>query len=531
MGRRHRVLVIGIDGATFDIIKPLMEEGKLPHFKKLTAKGSSCELKSTIPMLSPVAWTTFATGGRPGKHGIFNFLARQDGTYEIIPSSSSQRRLKPIWKVAGEQGRKVVVMNVPATFPPDPVNGLMIAGDPAPFHDQRRVFPHEAYQGLEQTFGKNFLKPAPPGGGESRFLHNLLGSVERWTSLAKHALQSTDWDLGVVVYIATDTAQHFFWKNIDTCHPLYTEKEAGRFGTAISQVYQKMDWAMGELLKLTDGNTGIVILSDHGFGPLYRAVPLMDWLVERGYLSFRNNGKREKRGTVSGLARLLLSRLGLMEGLPPISTLSNVDWARTKAYFLGVSGDLYINLKGREPQGIVEPGKEYDECIRTIAHDLKNMKLRDGSSPVEKVHIGKELYPGSVGAPDIFIEWSKGFDLIKEGEPEGFLSRLRARAGNKWCGTHSENGILILSGAGIRQGGLSQAAIEDVAPTIYHLLGLPVPSTLDGRVLSTAFTDEALRSLQYTDSDVSERTASEGTFSERETKTVAEALKNLGYLE
>ena len=141
MGNKRKVLVIGVDGATFDIITPLVQSGDLPNFAKLMARGSYGELKSTMPILSPVAWTTFATGVRPGKHGIFNFLARKDNTYAVVPASSAQRRVKPVWKVAGEHDRKVIVMNVPASFPPDEVNGMMIAGDPTPFHDERRVFP------------------------------------------------------------------------------------------------------------------------------------------------------------------------------------------------------------------------------------------------------------------------------------------------------------------------------------------------------------------------------------------------------
>jgi predicted AlkP superfamily phosphohydrolase/phosphomutase len=531
MGNRRKVLVIGVDGATFDIITPLVKSGELPNFSKLMAQGSYGELKSTMPILSPVAWTTFSTGVRPGKHGIFNFLARKDETYSVVPASSAQRRVKPVWKVAGEHDKNVIVMNVPATFPPDEVNGLMIAGDPTPFQDERRVFPPTAYAEFEKSFGSGFLKPAPPFRGEAGFLNNLLKSVDLWTNLAKQRMQQQVWDLSVVVYTATDTAQHFFWKNIDQAHPLYKEESAARFGDAIRAVYQKIDWALGELTRLAGDDASIVVLSDHGFGPLYQAVPLTEWLIAKGYMTMKEGGAGKKRGGFLHSLRYLLSRLRLTEGLPPLSVLADVDWAKTKAYFLGVSGDMYINLQGREPRGIVAPGSEYEELVDRMSRELLALTLADGSKPVAAVYKGKEVYPDSIGSPDLFIQWEKGFDLLKEGEPDSFFQRLRSRGGNKWSGTHLEKGILLLSGSSIGHSVLPNAAIQDVAPTIYHLLGMPVPRLVDGSVLIQAFNDASSRAVTYSDADIREPGVSGGDFSDDDVRKVAESLKNLGYIE
>ncbi len=529
--KKTRVLVIGVDGATFDIILPLVKAGRMPNFEKLMGKGSHCELRSTLPILSPVAWTTFSTGVRPGKHGIFNFLARREEDYEIIPYSSKQRRIKPVWKVAGEAGRKVMVLNVPATFPPDPVNGIMIAGDPAPFFDARRVHPPEAYGKLEARFGGKFLKPAPPLRGERAFLDGLLGSVELWTEVTKQALEGGDWDLGVVVYTATDTVQHFFWSDLDPSHPLHDGKTAAGHGSAIHSVYEKIDWAAGELLKTAGGDADIVVLSDHGFGPLNRPVPLTNWLVDRGYLSYLPGRQDNRRGGILEAARFLLSRFGLIDGLPPIGMLKHVDWEKTRVYFLGVSGDLFVNLKGREPRGIVEPGAEYDDLVSRMAEELKGMRLPCGSAPVEKVFTGRDLYPGSPGAPDLLIQWARGFDVVKEGDPGNFLKGFRSRTGNQWSGTHLENGILILSGPSIRGSGLTGADIGDVAPTVYHLLGLPVPRMTDGKVLAGALTDESRRTLAYTDMPIAEDGFPGPAFTDEDSRKIAESLKNLGYIE
>jgi len=522
---------MGVDGATFDIIKPLVRDGELPNFAKLMDRGSFCTLKSTVPLLSPAAWTTFSTGVRPGKHGIFNFLARKNGTYEIDPASSELRRVKPVWKVAGEAGRKVVVMNVPATFPPDAVNGIMIAGDPTPFHDERRLFPSGSYRGLEQHFGKGFLKPAPPFRGESSFLDTLLHSVELWTNIAKFTMEQEDWDLATVVYTATDTAQHFFWRTFDKAHPLYSHKSAERYGNAILAVYKKIDWALGELVKLADEHTHIVVLSDHGFGPLYQAVPLTGWLVEKGYLTYLSGPKGKGYRGLADTVKFVLSRLRLAEGLPPLSILRDVDWTKTKAYFLGVSGDIFVNLKGREPQGIVAPGREYDELIEKMSRELESLRLADGSAPVEAVLRGKDLYPDSAGSPDLFVKWAKGFDIVKEGEPDSIVRALRKRSVNAWSGTHMEEGILILAGEAIERAALRGASIEDVAPTIYHLLGLPVPALLEGKVLADAIRSDRLKAPEMCNLDIMEKGFSETIFSDEDARRVEESLRNLGYLE
>jgi len=123
-----KVLVIGLDGATFDLIKPFAAQGQLPHLKKLMDAGAWSELSSTIPPVTASAWTSFMTGKNPGAHGLFDFMQRRKGSYDLVPVSSGERDGKTLWEVAGDAGRKVIVMGVPVTYPPTPVNGLLVTG-------------------------------------------------------------------------------------------------------------------------------------------------------------------------------------------------------------------------------------------------------------------------------------------------------------------------------------------------------------------------------------------------------------------
>lgn len=524
---KKKVLIIGIDGATFDIVGPLVRKGALPNIARLMDSGAHGTLKATMPVLSPVSWTSFSTGVDPGNHGIFDFLVRAEGTYDLTPAVSSRRLVKPVWKVASELGKKAVVLNVPATFPPDEVNGFMISGEPTPFHDERVVSPPGFFKDLSDKFGKDCLVP-PMFKHRRVSVEDLVSSVSRWTDVALFAMQKLDWDLFTVVYTASDTVQHFFWKDRDETHPGF--KKGNPNEGAIDTVFRKIDDSVGELVKAAGDGVEIVILSDHGFGPLSELVSLNKWLTEKGYLII-DEEKRKKTGGVGTFARVILSKLGVIRELPPPLTLVGVDWSKTRVYFLGVSDAVYVNLKGREPQGIVNAGKEYETLVDEVARELLNMRTPEGHKPIEAVFKGRDLYPNNPAAPDVFIKWARGFGLLKEGAPTGkFIQRLRKWNVNNWSGTHEEDGVLVMSGPSVKKSSSKEAHIIDVAPTVYHLLGIEVPKKLDGRVLKECLSDESLKRLAYADTE-SRQDSSGGQTSEEDAKLVAERLKSLGYLE
>jgi len=501
----------------------MVKEGKLPNMGRLMEEGYYGELESTVPILSPVAWTSFSTGVNPGRHGIFDFLTRQEDTYQIIPTFSTQRMIRPLWKVASEMGKMVAILNLPATFPLDYVNGIMIVGEPIQLQDNRRVFPPELFEELAGRFGKGFLKPTDSR-SEKGLLKDLLYSVEMWTGVSRYIAERVNWDLFIVVFTAPDPAQHFFWKYIDKTHPYYDENSIYR--GAIYEVYRRVDWAIGELSKLEGNDTNILILSDHGFGPLYKTIPITDWLIKNGYLLFKNRSRVGRKGNLMGMMRFALWRLGVMGPFPPIPTLDGVEWSKTKVYSFGSSNALFVNLKGREPEGIVNPGREYYELLEEVASGLKEMTLPGGLKPVDKVYKRNELYLGSSHSPDLFIQCRKGFGVAIEVKP-GWERWTPTR----WSGTHIGKGVLIMKGPDITYGRVKKARIIDVAPTIYHLLGMPVPIGLDGRVLSEALKRDSLKGLRYSSINIVEKREADITYTDEDIRLVAERLRDLGYLD
>jgi len=525
MPQNRKVLVIGIDGATFDVIRPLIAEGKLPHMNALMNEGAHGGLLSTIPRLSPVAWTSFSTGATPGSHGVFNFVDIKPGTEYLAPVTSVRRQIKPLWKVASEMGKKSVVLNVCGTSPPDEFDGIMISGEPSPFHDSRRVSPPEAFDKLAARFGKRFLAP-PRSRSKAAFLADLLQTVDLWRDVSLFLMPTIDWDLFVITFISSDTTQHFFWKDMEG-----GPGSDPAFRDAVYQVYERIDQAIGRLLEAVSNDTSVLIVSDHGFEPLYQSFSLPDWLAEKGYLVRTPNRMSRRLVSVKNLFQAMLRKAGVMGSLPPPLFLSGVDWSQTRAYDLGPAKALNVNLEGRETCGTVKPGAEYEQLVAELTSELMAMTLPDGQKPVKHVYRREDLYPKSRLSPDLLIDCVRGVGIRAGGDPMGVFKGLRRWGVTDWSGDHAEEGIFIVRGPDVVTGPISDARIIDVAPTIYHLLGLDVPESLDGKALTQALSESSAQAVHYADIDVREAEHAETEYNEEESDKVAQRLRDLGYLD
>lgn len=528
-----RLLVIGLDGATLDVIEPMVREGKLPNIARFMEEGSYGPLRSTIPLLSPVAWTTFSTGVSPAGHGIFDFLCRKAGTYDLYYASSAHREFKPFWVDLGEQKRKAVVMGIPATFPPDALNGVMAAGEPAPFKSPERVFPPSLYEEIVSNLGDEVFKVFTKKKNVS--IDTFSTILKRNYELAKFLLKKTpDWDLGVIVFTITDIVQHFFWKDFDRSHPGHADSDGP---DPVRRIYAMADEVIGELAELAGDSTDLMIMSDHGFSPLVETFSVTKWLVDEGYLRFEDKGQIKEFGEIaSGGMRLLKSILG--HGGPPEINLSGIDWSRTRVYFVGVAGSIFVNLKGREPEGIVSK-EEYEPLLDEISAKLKALKGSKGDGIIKEVHKVSEIYPSTRGnfAPDLFVEWNRGFNISREGCP----SKNAVRSVGKlldmikppmWSGTHHRDGIVMLKGPSVKKWGLKGAAIADLAPTIYYLMDATLPQGMDGKILKESVRDEILESRPVRlGSAGAEQSKPGGEQSEDDLDYVKKSLRGLGYLE
>ncbi len=558
--KREKVLIIGLDGATFDIINPLIREGKLPNIASLMKNGMSAPLISTIPPITAPAWTSFMSGKNPGKHGIFGFVKEFHHTYYERPiSNGGDIKTSTLWDLASKFQKRMILINIPYTYPPPKINGLVISGMDAP---QGKLFTHppelsEEILGQIGIYKRNYrLNWFTVKNSSLAFyddlIKNINSEIETEKRIALYLLKKYQWDLFMIVFVATDIMQHMFWKFMDKDHINYNPQLAKRYSHVIFEIYQKIDAIIGELLRDVGEDVTIILTSDHGFGPLQKLFYTNSWLLQNGFLQLKKRNPWKWEIAHPTINRYL-ARLGLgvvTQYLPgwvrnqciPMLKIRRVkdwaeriDWSRTKAY--GTLIGINVNLKNRELEGIVESGEEYNALLTHITNKLYNLiDPVSGEKVVDRVVRKEDVYRGiyTDEATDIMFIM-KGLSYLQRIEkihPHKLFERDPSMA---LSGIHAMNGILIMCGSPCKENiRLKNAQIIDIAPTICYLLGLPVPTDMDGRVLTDGIKPTFLQI--YPPKSISidvEKNIVEGykdAYSQTETKEKEEFLRGLGYL-
>ncbi len=564
---KGRVVVIGLDGATFDLLRPWAEAGFLPNLAKLLETGCSGPLRSTIQPTTAPAWTTFLTGVNQGKHGLFDFVARRQDGYNLEVTSSAHVKAASIFDYAGQQGLKVLGLNIPYTAPARPVNGVLIGGPFAPTVTPDLFFPQEYYDKIMRLVPGYFVLPDYDGRAVdplADYAHKLSVGIANREKIALHLLQHEPWDLFMMVFMESDEVQHTFWHCLDA-------PEASsdfRYRHTILQVYQRLDEAIGRLLAAAtavspDTPLSTFIVSDHGAGPFAWMINLNRWLADAGFLHFRQDStsalQQQKARLLKQLAlgyrryipgklrAAMRARLGVARfeqvkgGFESALLTSNVAWEQTRAYALGAGGNIYVNLKGREPTGIVEPGADYERVRQELIAHLMTMRDPDSGQPVVKqAHLREALYSGSFleQAPDVVIEWSD-YAYWGRGQYESQSAAFEKQrhfdfSDQPLTGSHRPEGILIANGPGMQHGAeVEGASLLDLAPTLLGILGIKSPADMDGRFLSELFTkeyaDQLLAILEQSD-PVAPITPTDHQYTSEEEALIAAHLRALGYL-
>ena len=309
---RRRALVIGLDGATYRLIKPLQATGQLPNLSRLMAAGTSATLQSTIQPSSEQAWTAFMTGLNNGRHGVYGFQQRRAGTYQFDYVNGSNIRGQTLWGLLSARGRDVVVINVPMTYPPEPVKGVLVGGLLSPGEHSKFTYPDSIYGELCEACGDYMLDVDTERGRLSadelaRLAEDGLRMIRLRTCASLHLANTRPWDFFMVVYGASDRLAHKYWKYWDTSHPLHDPRDAAAFSDVLPSIYRSLDEALGKLLDaLWDENTTVFVVSDHGFGPMEKAVYLNRWLAQRSYLALHSEGKRPPSSRLKQGVRYIL---------------------------------------------------------------------------------------------------------------------------------------------------------------------------------------------------------------------------------
>lgn len=496
------------------------------------------------------------TGKSPAMHGVLEFFRRQEGTYKQVLNSRVDIDGKSLWRYISDAGMDVGVMGVPLTYPPEQINGFMITGLLTPYGRRDFTYPLSLLTELEEQVGSYLLRhdekyrPNNP----HPFIEEQYQILENNTQVALYLLENKAWDVFMVHFLGTDCVQHEFWHILDPNHPNHDPAEVERLGNVIEDFFTRVDASIGRLLEVIDDDTAVIVMSDHGFGPVYKFINFNTWLLEQGLLRLKN--------TPGTRLRHLLFRLGfnynvlghwvLKLGLGKQAkrmgrdkredwqrrvflSLNDVDWLQSKVYSIGNFGQLYVNLKGREPCGIVSPGAEYEDVITDLIERLRAMKDPTTNEPViDQIFRKEDVYTGPYlsRAPDLMFT-TRNMQYKAMGLSD-FSSHRVFDPIFGTSGHHRMNGILICCGPGrFRQGAeIEGPRIFDLAPTILYLLGQEIPLEMDGKVLLDLFTDEFRKNhpVVYAESGTSGTKEDQLILTDQEKAQLESMLRSLGYV-
>ncbi len=551
--KHPRVWVIGLDGVPWTLLQPWIDAGHLPTLAKLQADGAWGGLRSTMQFLTAVAWSSFLTGLNPGKHGIFDFARRIPGTYDQQLTNAAVRSGRSLWRILSDAGRRVGVVNVPMTFPPEAVNGFLISGLDTPGLDSSYTQPPELKAEVNDV---HFIAVSTVGKSHDQYLKETLEGVDQRFALLWRTIEREPLDFYMWVEMETDAIQHCSWHLLDD--------PGAPNHDAILQVYKRIDQHLAKVVDELPDDVTLIVMSDHGAGPIVKTVYLDRWLAQRGWLSYRqgedlslaDRGRRLARVGVKqtfylaqrflpvGVKGYLKRFTGAHAALETFIEHADFDWSRTVAYATGNFGNINLNIKGREPEGVLDP-EDVERVIDEITAALYQLRDPDtGERMVVDVMRRENIYTGAMidRAPDLLIRWTDDKYLTTtdyDGKPDGPLFGKTQKFGRHGAayaldqtGMHIIEGICIFYGHGVREDArLQDANLLDLAPTILHLLDVPIPLAMDGRVLTEAFMPAvADRPIRYEDEDQDITGGSGIELSAEDEEEIRARLQGLGYV-
>lgn len=550
-----KLMVIAIDGATWDVLIPMMSRGAMPNLKRIRDENFSGILNSTIPPVTAPAWASFITGTRPEHNGIFDFSRHVPGSYKSSMNNANSIRRKSLWQILAEQGKTVGTINLPMTYPPTKVKGFMIPGFLAPGVSSQKIltYPENLIDEIEREVGpyQIYLESSPKSiihaDGKAEFLKKCCEIVQKRGRTARFLYEKYQPDFFMVHFLMTDVVQHWFWHVFDDSHPAFNKSEAKELLPEVEKFYATVDENVGALINLADANRRVIILSDHGFGPLRANFYLNRWFQQMGYLKLKS-GKAQALGTIRKIIatidflnlrnRLLPSGKGRVALEKSLQHDFLIDWQKTRcsAVPAAIYGNVFLNIHGRDQAGILKPDEETEAFKKELMEQLGKIEEKGSRERViSKSFLREEIFPGDTDgyAPDLLLQPEDGYAIFSQLNEKDLIRKVVP-----WqdiTGTHRIEGIFLAKGENINagKGFRGGAEIIDLAPTILYLLGLEIPGSMDGKVLEEILENEFLennppRFSSKPDELTSGKTE---TYSEEEEELIRKRLQGLGYLE
>jgi predicted AlkP superfamily phosphohydrolase/phosphomutase len=440
----RRVVFIGLDGTPYTFMKRLIEEGRAPNAARLMEQGSLLRMDSIWPWVSSVAWSSMMTGVNPGKHNIFGFIDRDPATYKQFIPTSRNMKAKTLWEVLSEAGKRVIVVNVPVTYPPRQVNGILVGGFLSPNLD-KAVYPASYVQTLKSL---GYIVDADPWKArESKdlALQEVNATLDARIRTLFYLLEQEEWDYLHIHVMETDRLHHFLWQQMEEGDPTYAP--------AFYAFYRRIDDMLGQVADRLDDSTTLMWMADHGFCTIKKEVYVNRWLMDRGWLKLRNVPPDRQKG---------------LDEIDPSSVAYSLD-----------PGRVVIRVRGREKEGCVAPGAEYQAIRDEIATAALALRDPDDGEPIFQVAFKREdLYHGPYleQAADLILASYDGYD------PKGALYKeMLTYKGDELVGMHTfDDAMFYVGGRTIPQ---TRFSVLNVMPTILELMGVPQSPELDGKPL------------------------------------------------
>jgi len=537
----QRSVVIGLDGVSWRILDPLIENGHMPRLASMREKGAWGLLESTVPTYTPPAWTSAITGVNPGRHGIYGFIEghAQNERRELVHSGRIEA--PTIWEMARAQGVRSGIYNVPLTYPPRELDGWMISGMMTPgWGERQRGF--ASWDKGSSDLEARILKWAPDYSvdmsadwerdwRDAALAQRALDVLQQRHTVLERLIELDPVDLLFTVIETPDRLQHVYYRYLDPADPLYGSKAGEELRPQVVRCYEAMDRIVGLLDDFaTDG--GAIVCSDHGFTAWESSAHTNTLLQQWGYLKLKAGARLMQTSAARKavpLAKRVLPAKVAREAKN--RTFAAVDWEKTRAFASPIPQQgVFVNLKGRERFGAVEPA-DLPSLKAEIKRKFEELRGPDGLPVTDRVHLSEEVFKGEAldGAPDLLpVMRDHRFEL----DDELFHKEPFTDYGHLPRGVHHPDGVVVVRGPGVGRTSELRGSVMDVTPTMLYLGDLAIPEGLDGSLLKEAFDRDALASRppRSTAPPTSGPRDETSPYSEDEEKQIEESLRGLGYL-
>lgn len=461
-------MVIGLDCAEPSLVFDRWLD-HLPNLRRLVRAGVSGPLRSSTPPITVPAWMSMMTGRDPGELGMYGFRNRADFSYDKLAFVNSLTvKQKTVWDLLGESGKRSIVIGVPPSYPVKEVNGVLVSCFLTPGIDKQYTHPHALSREIGRLVGE-YMVDVKGFRTERKawLLEQIYEMTEKRFAVARHLLRTRDWDFFTMVEMGVDRIHHGFWQFMDPRHVLH---QAGtEFQDAIFEYYQYVDAHIGQLLEFVDDDTRVLVVSDHGAKRMDGAIAINEWLVREGYLVLRKYPEKPTR----------------FEEL-------EVDWSRTRAWSEGgYYARLFINVQGREPQGVVKP-EEYEALRAELVERLEALGDEAGRPIGTRVVAPGDVYARLENiAPDLLVFFGDLYWRSVGSVGAGAVHTRDNDTGPDGA-NHDWDGIFVMTeGRDLRRGDGEGGRIEglrltDVAPTLLDAFGMPAPAGMRGQAVRAA---------------------------------------------